>query len=293
MASGLTRRSAILATLIGGTALLSATRRGTADDAEARIVELEAKRGGRLGVAVLDTATGRSILHRADDRFALCSTFKLLAAALVLRRVDKGEEQLDRRIVYPVSDLVTYSPETEKHAGPEGGMTIAAICAAALNLSDNTAGNILLASFGGPPALTAFARSLGDNVTRLDRMETALNEARPGDPRDTTSPSAMSADIHRILLGDALSPASRQQMIAWLLANKTGGKRLRAGLPPDWRVGDKTGSGNNGATNDVAILWPPGRAPILAAVYFAESQADAEARNGVIAEVGRIVAGNF
>jgi beta-lactamase class A len=220
----------------------------------------------------------------------MCSTFKVLAAARVLTRVDHGEESLHRRIVYSKEHVVTYSPETEKHAGEEG-MTLGEICKAALTLSDNTAGNLMLESFGGPPEVTRFARTLGDDVTQLDRMETALNEAKTGDPRDTTTPAAMLGNLQKIVLGDALSAKSRDQMTAWMTANKTGDKRLRAGLPKDWRVGDKTGAGDNATTNDIAVIWPPGRGPLVVTVYFAESPAPTDARNAVIAEVGRLVAG--
>ena len=170
-------------------------------------------------------------------------------------------------------------------------MTLAELCHAAITLSDNTAGNLLLDSFGGPAGLTAFARTLGDNITRLDRRETELNEAIPGDPRDTTTPAAMLDDMRRLLLDDVLSPASRQQLADWLLANTTGASRLRAGLPGDWRVGDKTGTSDNGASNDIAIAWPPGRAPLLVTAYYAEATVPQETRNEVLAEVGRIAAG--
>ncbi len=175
----------------------------------------------------------------------------------MLARVDRGQERLDRRIVFSDKDLVTYSPVTKDHVGP-AGMSVADICAAAVTLSDNTAGNLMLASFGGPAALTAYARSLGDGLTRLDRIETALNEAAPGDPRDTTTPNAMLGDMQRLLVGDALSAKSRRHLTQWLLASKTGTKRIRAGLPSDWRVGDKTGGGDNGTANDIAVAWPPG-----------------------------------
>jgi beta-lactamase class A len=235
--------------------------------------------------------------HRADERFALCSTFKLIAAALVLKRVDRGQERLDRRVHYTKSDLVTYSPEIERHLGD--GLTLAQLCKAAITQSDNTAANLILASFGGPAAWTQFARSLGDNVSRLDRIETALNDVAPGDPRDTTTPAAMVADMRRVLLGDTLTPASRAQLIAWLMANRTGGQRLRAGLPATWRIGDKTGSGFRGEANDIAILWPPqsghdggpDRAPVLAAVYLNAPSSSGEARNAAIADVGRLIAG--
>ena len=240
-------------------------------------------------MAVLDTASGHRGGHRGDERFPLTSTFKFLAAALVLARVDRGQDRLDRRIVFSADDLVTYSPATKDHVGP-AGMSVAEICEAAVTLSDNTAGNLMLASFGGPAALTAYARSLGDGLTRLDRIETALNEAAPGDPRDTTTPSAMLGNMQRLLVGDALSAELRQHLTQWLLDSKTGAKRLRAGLPSDWRVGDKTGGGDNGTANDIAIAWPPGRAPILVAVYFTGSTIPDEARSAVIAEAGRMAA---
>ena len=256
----------------------------------AQLAALERRHGGRLGVAILDVDSGRRINHRGEQRFPMCSTFKLLAAALVLARVDRGEERLDRRVVFSEKDLVTYSPVTKAQVGAPG-MTMSALCHAAITVSDNTAGNLLLASFGGPAGLTAFARTLGDRMTRLDRIEPELNEATPGDPRDTTTPAAMLADLRALLLGDALSAASRAQLIDWLVANTTGGQRLRAGVPAGWRVGDKTGTGEHGATNDVAILWPPGRGPLLVSAYYAEAEASQDQRNAVLADVGRIVAG--
>jgi beta-lactamase class A len=263
-----------------------------ANDAATGFAELERSNGGRLGVAAVDPASGRRADYRGDERFPMCSTFKLLAAAFVLARVDRGHEKLDRRVVFADKDIVPYSPVTKDHVG-SGGMSMAEICEAAMTLSDNTAGNLMLASFGGPSALTHYVRSLDNGVTRLDRIETALNEATPGDPRDTTSPAAMVGTMQRLLVGDALSAGSRERLVGWLLANKTGDKRLRAGLPADWRVGDKTGTGGNGSANDVAIVWPPGRAPILVAVYFTGSTISDEARNAVIANAGRIVAAGF
>ena len=258
-----------------------------ADDAVSSLRELERRNDGRLGVAMLDTADGRRVVYRGDERFPMCSTFKFLAAALILARVDRSEEQLDRRIVFSESDIVTYSPATKEHAGP-GGMTVEAICAAAMTLSDNTAGNLMLASFGGPEGLTAFVRTLGDPVTRLDRIETALNEGTPGDPRDTTSPLAMLGTMQRLVAGDVLSAASRERLTGWLVANKTGDKRLRAGVPAAWRIGDKTGTGGNGSANDIAVAWPPGRAPIFITAYYTGSTISDEARSAVIAEAGRI-----
>ena len=250
---------------------------------------IEKESGGRLGVAVLDTGSGARAGHRADERFPMCSTFKLLASAAVLKRVDEGKEKLDRRIKFEAGDIVVNSPITQKHAGGDG-MTLAEICEAAMTFSDNTAGNLILASLGGPQAITAFARSLGDTMTRLDRNEPTLNEAVPGDPRDTTAPEAMLKNIQALVLGDALSAASKDQLTKWLVGNKTGDTRIRAGLPAGWRAGDKTGAGERGSTNDVGVLWPPERKPIIVAIYLTETTAPTEKRNATLAAVGRAVA---
>lgn len=237
--------------------------------------------GGRVGIAALDTGTGRGVGWRERERFPLCSTFKLIAAGLILSRVDRGEEKLDRHIAYAKSDLVAHSPVTERHA--DEGMSLAEICRAAITRSDNTAANLMLASFGGPPALTEFARRLGDQVTRLDRTETALNEALPDDPRDTTAPAAMLGLMKALLVEDTLSAASRRLLGEWLLANETGAARIRAAAPSGWDVGDKTGTGERGAAGDVAILRPPGRAPILLAVYLHGSEKPIADLNAAIA----------
>jgi beta-lactamase class A len=254
----------------------------------ADLARIEADGGGRLGVAVLDSATGAQAGHRADERFPLCSTFKVLAAAAVLSRVDAGEERLDRRVRFEVRDLVTYSPVTEHRVGGDG-MPLEEICAAAITMSDNTAGNLLLAAIGGPSGLTSYARSLGDQATRLDRIEPELNEALPGDPRDTTTPAAMVANLARLLTGDALSGESRRRLLGWLLASKTGDARLRAGVPNGWQVGDKTGSGEHGTANDIGIIRPPTRSPVLVAVYLTQSPQSFDQRNAVIASVGRLI----
>jgi beta-lactamase class A len=253
------------------------------------LVRVERESGGRLGVAVLDTLTGARAGHRADERFPMCSTFKLLAAAAILGRVDAGDERLDRRVRFEASDIVVNSPVTKDRVGGNG-MSIADICEAAMTVSDNTAGNLLLARLGGPAGLTAYARSLGDPVTRLDRIEPDLNEATPGDPRDTTTPAAMLSNLRSLALGTALSAKSREQLTAWLLGNKTGGTRLRAGLPDGWRIGDKTGSGENGTTNDVGVVWAPERAPLIVTIYLTQTSATGEQRNATLAAVGRVIA---
>jgi len=222
----------------------------------------------------------------------MCSTFKFLAAAAVLHRVDLKQDELTRFITYTKADLLEYAPVTKAHVD-EGGMMLGALCAAAIQQSDNTAGNLLLRTIGGPEGLTRYARSLGDKDTRLDRVEPFLNSAMPGDERDTTTPAAMLEDLRVLLAGDALTPAARDQLDAWLAGNETGVDMLRAGLPKDWKVGDKTGRGANGATNDVAILRPPGRQPILVAVYSVGSTASPADRQQAIAEVGRLIAEMF
>ena len=286
----LSRRTLLLGSVMALPALrpVAACGAGTDEPLDKALAALEARSGGRLGAAILDGATGKLVGHRGDESFALCSTFKFLAAAFVLHRVDRGEESLSRQIAYDKGALVTYSPVTEKHAGE--GMTVGALCEATMILSDNTAGNLLLDSFGGPAGLTAFVRSLGDRVTRLDRREPELNVVPPGELRDTTTPSAMLGLMHKLLLGEALSTGSRDQLIAWLIGNKTGDKRLRAGVPQGWRVGDKTGTGPAGEANDIGIIWPTGRAPLLVAGYYKSEQANPEARNAVLAEVGRLAA---
>ncbi len=254
------------------------------------VKRLEGQSGGRLGVCVLQTSTGLRDVYRGDERFPMCSTFKALAAAAVLARVDTGKEQLTRRVTFDASAVVANSPVTEKRAG-DGGMTLAEICEAAVTRSDNTAGNLMLADVGGPSGLTAFVRTLGDEVTRLDRNEPSLNEALPGDPRDTTTPNAMASNFKALLFGaEALSAASREQLTAWLVANKTGDARLRAGFPNKWRVGDKTGSGERGTTNDVAVVWPAGGAPVIVAAYLTGAVVPTAQQNGIIASVARAVA---
>jgi beta-lactamase class A len=262
------------------------------DEPAAALDALETRAGGRLGVAALDTATGRRVVHRSNERFAMCSTFKLLAVAAVLHRVDTGKDRLDRPISYGQADLLEYAPIARAHVD-EGAMTVGALCAAAISWSDNTAANLLLATLGGPAGVTRYARSLGDPVTRLDRTEPTANTAIPGDPRDTTTPAAMLTDLKALTLGGALSQASRTRLITWLANYRTLVPRIPAGLPAGWTSANKMGTGSNGTANDVAIVWPPGRAPILMAVYYTGSTAPAADRDAVIADVARIVSGSL
>jgi beta-lactamase class A len=287
----ISRRGLLLRSLLAAPFLAyrNALAQTNPDEIRVGLADLEKTHGGRLGVCVLDVATGRRVEHRGDERFAMCSTHKFLAAAFVLQRVDHGEDSLERRIPYAKDNLVTYSPITEKHVGD--GMTLGELCEAALTLSDNTAANLILETLGGPAGFTSRARALGDDVTRLDRIETALNEAKIGDPRDSTTPAAMAENVRKLVLGEALSAPSRERLANWVIANKTGDKRLRAGIPREWRVGDKTGTGGAAATNDIAIVWPPDRGPLVVTAYYAESAATDDEREQVLAEVGRLAIG--
>lgn len=255
---------------------------------EFELAAIEKGVDGRLGVAVLDLETGLRAGHRTNELFPICSTFKLLLAANVLAHADRGELDLDRRVVFTPAQLETYSPVTKHHTG-QPGMTLRELCEATMTLSDNTAANLLLGETGGPAGFTAFARLLGDTVTRLDRTEPALNEAIAGDPRDTSSPLAMLDTMRKVLLGHALSRESRAQLLAWGVGNRTGDARLRAGVPDGWRVADKTGTGEHGSTNDIGALWPQDRAPVLVTVYLTQTSAPASARDAAIAEVARAV----
>jgi len=249
---------------------------------------IEAGNGGRLGVAVLDTATGRRFARRGDERFPLASTFKVLLAGAILARVDAGGERLDRGIAVAASDIVAFSPVVRRSVGRT--MTVEALCEAAVTSSDNAAANLLLRAVDGPAGLTRFVRALGDRTTRIDRSEPTMNEALPGDPRDTTTPAAMLGNLDTLLVGTTLAPASRARLTAWMVASRTGDDRLRAGLPRDWRVGDKTGLTRRGDTNDIAIAWPQSRPPLLIAAYLRESAAPVARNAAALAAVARAIA---
>ena len=255
----------------------------------------ERRGNGRLGVVAIDLRDLRRIVQRPRERFPLASTFKLPLVMAVLKRVDEGAERLDRAIRFTARDLVAYSPVVGRQ--PHGGkLTVAQLCAAAIELSDNAAANLLLATVGGPAGVTAFARRLGDPVTRLDRYEPALNQSAPGDVRDTTTPEAMANELARLVRTPVLSSASKAHLFGWMRGATTGLTRIRAGVPAGWTVGDKTGTTNTGA-NDVAILWPPAApshaardgAPILLAIYFAEVRGTDAYRDAAIADVARNV----
>lgn len=252
--------------------------------------QIEHNAKGRLGVAMLDTGSGLALGWRQDERFAMCSTFKVPLAAWMLALVDQGLERLDARVQYSSTDVVEYSPVSGPKAGAGGGLTVGELCSATVSVSDNTAANVLLARHGGPSALTAWLRAQGDLVSRLDRNEPTLNEAAVGDDRDSTTPRAMLQTLQRVALQDALSPTSRSTLQRWMIETSTGDKRLRAGVP-GWRVGDKTGtSGGSGTANDIAVLWPPaGGAPVLVACYLTRSTVSPDQRDMAIADVARAV----
>jgi beta-lactamase class A len=275
--------AALLSSLVGPT-LDSLAQEWTA----AEFSDIERRAAGRLGVAVLDAARERHLVYRADERFAMCSTFKWLLGAQVLSRTAAGMEQLSRVVKYDETALLEYAPVTRARVN-EGGMTVSELVSAAIQYSDNTAANLLLRAVGGPASFTAYLRQLGDQITRLDRFEPDLNSAIRGDVRDTTTPNAMVANMRVLLLGDYLTRTARDQLLAWLIGNTTGAEKLRAGLPTKWRVGDKTGMGANGATNDVAIIWPGERRPVLIAAFLAETNAVVADRNDALAQVGRAV----
>lgn len=257
--------------------------------AAGRLTAVESRVGGRLGVSAI-TARGRALLaFRADERFPMASTFKVLLAGAILDRVERGAERLDRVIPYGQADLLPNSPITAAHVAA-GGLPLEQLCQAIIQVSDNAAANLLLASVGGPAAVTAFARGLGDPVTRLDRTELTLNEGTPGDPRDTTSPAAMSADVGRLLFGGALAPTNAARLADWMRGTTTGLKRLRAGAPATWQAGDKTGTGGHGSTNDVAVFWRPQGSALIVSAYLTGSSASESERELALADVGRIAA---
>jgi beta-lactamase class A len=283
-------RRQVLVGLCAGLATAGSSLAASGRDAALEELSLlERQIGGRIGVAACSTARDVRITHRANERFAMCSTFKLLLAAAILARVDAQQLRLDQLIRYSRDSLLANSPLTTAHVDA-GALSLGEMARAVVEVSDNTAANQLLALVGGPQGYTRFLRGLGDGVTRLDRIELALNSNLPHDVRDTTTPDAMLADMHKVLISGTLAPASRERLLGWLRDCRTGGERLRAQLPPGWSAGDKTGTGDRGANNDLAIFWPPSGAPLLVASYLTDSQQPAAALNAVQARIGAIVA---
>ena len=252
------------------------------------LTDLEKQSQGRLGVALTDVASGQRASYRGDERFMMLSSFKTLSAAYILARADRGEARLDQRIPIAESDLVEYAPVTKQHVGARG-MTLAELCQATITTSDNTAVNLMHRSYGGPQALTRFVRSLGDEVTRHDRYEPELNVPHASQPLDTTSPNAMNRTLGALLFGRALKPESRKLLRSWLVANQTGGARLRAGLPADWTVGEKTGTYSKVGANDAGFAQAPGGTPIILSAYLETTAIPMPDRDRIIAEVGRLI----
>ncbi|MEU6089534.1 class A beta-lactamase [Streptomyces sp. NPDC047085] len=249
--------------------------------------DLEQRYGARLGVFARNLRTGETVVYRAGERFAMCSTFKAFAAAAVLR--DHADcAPLDRVIHYPPRDILPNSPRTEENLAT--GMSVHDLCAAAIQYSDNAAGNLLLREIGGPAGLTRFFRSLGDRVSRLDRWETDLNTAVPGDPRDTTTPQALGRSFERLTLGRALHPADREQLVTWLKGNTTSKKRFGAGLPEEWVRGDKTGTGDYATANDIGVAWTTRGTPLVLAVLSTKATKDAPVDDALIADTARVLA---
>lgn len=259
-----------------------------ASNADGGLVAVEARSGGRLGVLAVNTASGSSIAYRADELFPMCSTHKMLVGAAILSGVEEGRFRLDQRIPYSSADILEYAPVTKKSL-TVGFMTVEALCEAAVRWSDNTADNLLLKLLGGPPEWTRYARSISDEVSRLDRYEPELNSSIPGDPRDTSSPCAMNRALATIMFGNVLGDVSRARLRGWMLNSEITKNLLRAGLPSGWHVADKSGSGSNGTRNDVGILYPPRAAPLVLSVFYTGSSKPITEREKVIAECARIV----
>lgn len=278
--------SALRRTVLRSLTVLPVAGSALAAVADDGFAQLERELDGELGVAAIDHGSGRVAGYRQDQRFSMCSTFKAVLAAAVLARADGVPGLLGKRVLLAKDDFVDYSPVTGKHAG--GAMTVAELCAAALQYSDNTAANALLRELGGPAALTGFARSMGDTTFRLDRWETALNTALPGDERDTTTPLAMARTLDKLLLGDALAAERQAQLREWMLGNTTGGERIRAAVPPGWQVADKTGTGSFGSASDIGVIYRPAGSPVVLAIYTRGHSRAAKARSDIIARAARL-----
>jgi beta-lactamase class A len=258
-------------------------------DAPSALAAYERDSGGRIGLYAENLATGTKIAWRAHERFVMCSTFKASLAALVLVRVDRGQDQLQHMISYGAEDLPDWHAPVARQNLAKGAMSVADMCQAAVAYSDNTCANLLLARVGGPATMTAFWRSIGDPITRLDHNEPLLNRSPPGDPHDTTTPAAMAGNLRRLVLGKALSLSSRESLTNWMLDCKTGSNRLRGGLPKDWRIGDKTGSNGNDAAGDIAVAWPRPSTPVLICAYTQGGAPTAAQLEAIFADIGRMV----
>ncbi|MBI5447321.1 MAG: class A beta-lactamase [Gammaproteobacteria bacterium] len=256
-----------------------------------KLAALEASSGGRLGICAINTTNNQRIDYRAEERFQIQSTFKVMAVAAVLKQSMTDNKLLQEKVNYTKHDLVFWSPVTEKHLNE--GMTIAQLCSAALSYSDNTATNLIMKKQGGPQAVTAFARSIGDSTFRIDGWEPALN-SNPADARDSSTPAAMKESLQKLAFGKILGPSQRELFIAWMKANTTGDTRIRAGVPKGWTVADKTGTGEYyGISNDIGIIWPPGCAPLILAIYSRQDKPDGKRQDLLIASATRLLIDEF
>ena len=257
------------------------------------LAELETSSDGRLGVFAINTANNEVIQYRATERFPMCSTGKVLCVSAILKQSMKAPDLLQQRVMYTKKDVDSsgYAPVTKNFI--VDGMTISELCKAAITQSDNTAMNLLMKKLGGPAVVTGFVRSIGDEAFKLNRFEPDLNSAIPNDSRDTATPVGMAKSLQRLAFSHVLAKSQREQLLVWLKNNTTGDARIRAGVPKTWVVGDKTGTGRYGTTNDIAIIWPPKCPPIIAAIYFTQNEQDAAPREDVIASVTRILLHKF
>lgn len=292
---GFAAASVVLLLLTGCTPAMSATKpvgssspspsAACSETRRTAFAQLETQFDARVGVYAVDTGSGDECAYRADERFGFASTYKALAAAALLRDLPAGG--LDRRVTFTASDLVTYSPVTEKYVAT--GMTVGEVADAAIRYSDNTAGNLLLRALGGPNGLDAALRKIGDSTTDSERFEPNLNQITPGDHRDTSTPRTLAADLRKYAVGTALSAEARKQLTNWLVGNTTGATLIRASVPSGWRVGDKTGAGDHATRNDIAVVWPTGRAPIVLAILSDRTAAEAKYDDALVAAAAKIV----
>jgi beta-lactamase class A len=259
-----------------------------AEEAPPALAAYERETGGRIGVHAENLSTGAKMAWCAEERFVMCSTFKASLAAFVLARVDRGEDRLADLVAYGPKDLLEYAPVAKRNLA-QGAMSVSEMCKAIVELSDNTCANLLLARVGGPAALTAFWHSTEDTISRLDHNEPELNRSPPGNPHDTTTPSAMAGNLRRFLLGGVLTPGSRQLLTEWMVGCKTGNNRLRGGLPADWKVGDKTGNNGKDASSDIAIAWPKSGGPVLVCAYTQGGSPAPQQLEAVFKEIGAMV----
>ncbi len=279
--------------VLSGLTLSANAQQTQSDPIQKELARLEAQSGGRLGISAINTANNTRIQYRPDERFPFCSTGKVLVVSTILKESEKTPGLMNRPVTYNQEDVNKsgYAPITQLHIA--NGMSVDGLCQAAIEYSDNTAMNLLLKTLGGPGTVTTYARSINDSTFRLDRWEPELNTAIPGDVRDTTTPNAMVDTLKKLALGDSLASPQRTQLQTWLKNNTTGSTKIRAGVPRGWVVGDKTGSGSYGTTNDIAVIWPPKCPPILMVIYLTQKEKNATKHDNVIAAATQLVLNEF